>query len=184
MPPPAISVSPQPATLPEGATTAVSVAATGTGPLRYQWRQNGLSLPGATNSSFLIDYAVGENAGFYDVIVNNAGGAALSASAYVRVIIPPIIVTAPTNVPTRPGSNVMFTVTARGETPLTYQWRKNGVVLPGETGVTLIRTNVQLVDDADYQVTVSNPSGTVTVTARLFVLINPVLIQADRKSVV
>ena len=172
--PPVITLQPQPATLTEGAVAALSVAAAGAGSLQYQWRQNGLSLPGATSTVFSINYAVGENAGLYDVIVGNAGGSALSTGAVVRVAIPPSILSAPTNVPARPGSNAVFTVIARGETPLSYQWRRNGVLLPGETAATLLRINVQLVDDADYEVTIMNPSGSAAVTAHLFILINPV----------
>ena len=172
--PPIITLQPQPATLTEGAVAALSVAATGAGSLQYQWRQNGLSLPGATSTVFSIHYAVGENAGLYDVIVGNAGGSALSTGAVVRVAIPPSVLIAPTNVPTRPGSNVVFTVIAGGEKPLSYQWRRNGVLLPGETAATLTKTNAQLSDDADYEVTIMNASGSASVTAHLFILINPV----------
>jgi Immunoglobulin domain len=122
---------------------------------------------------FLINYAVGENSGVYDVIAANAGGSALSTGALVRVAIPPSILIAPTNVPARPGSNAVFTVVAGGEKPLSYQWRKNGVILPGETAATLMRTNVQLADEAEYEVTIMNPSGSASVTANLFILINP-----------
>ena len=174
LPPPVITLQPQPATLTEGAVAALSVAASGGGSLQYQWRQNGLSLPGATGTVFAINYAVGENAGLYDVIVGNAGGSALSTGAVVRVAIPPSVLIAPTNVPARPGSNAVFTVFAGGEKPLSYQWRRNGVLLPGETAATLIKTNVQLADDADYEVTIMNPAGSAAVTAHLFILINPV----------
>jgi hypothetical protein len=68
---------------------------------------------------------------------------------------------------------VQFAVSVRGSEPITYQWSHDGVLLPGETGTTLIRDSVQLPDDGVYQVTASNAFGTVTASATLSVLVRP-----------
>jgi len=62
-------------------------------------------------------------------------------------VVPPLILGAPVNVQTRLGTTASFTVVARGDAPLTYRWRKNGVDLPGETNPSLVRTNIQLADE-------------------------------------
>ncbi len=51
----------------------------------YQWRKNGVSIPGATQSSLEFNPAEVADAGRYDVLVCSAGGTALSNSATLSV---------------------------------------------------------------------------------------------------
>ncbi len=51
---------------------------------------------------------------------------------------------------------------ATGTPPLSYQWRKNGQPLAGQTGATRSRNNVQSGDAGNYTVVVSNSAGQVT----------------------
>jgi hypothetical protein len=57
------------------------------------------------------------------------------------------------------GDSGSFSVAVDGTVPLIYQWRKNGVEIPGATNATLVITNAQLSDDADYSVVVTNALG-------------------------
>ena len=57
------------------------------------------------------------------------------------------------------GDNLTLTVTAAGAGPFTYQWRKAGTPLAGETGPTLLLGDLQLVDGGSYDVVVSNHVG-------------------------
>lgn len=75
---------------------------------------------------------------------------------------PPEITAQPQNVTMVAGSATNFTVTATGTAPLAYQWRKDGLNLPGATNDTLNLANVQPVNIGDYSVVVSNPGGSVT----------------------
>lgn len=59
------------------------------------------------------------------------------------------------------GSTVNFTVVATGSS-LTFQWKKNGTDISGQTSSTLTLTNVQSGDAANYSVSVTNSSGTIT----------------------
>jgi hypothetical protein len=145
------------------------------GPLTYQWRFNGVPLPEATNSTFSLDYPVLESDGLYDVIVSNPGGSAVSSSGRVIVRVPPVILAAPVSIATFPGSNIVFTVVARGSAPLLYQWRLNGVDLPGRTNASVALTNVQIAQDGQYDVLVSNPAGTALTSARLDILVRPLI---------
>lgn len=73
------------------------------------------------------------------------------------------------------GGTAMFTVTATGNPPPAYQWRRNGTNLAGATLPMLSLTNVQLADAGDYSVLVSNRVNAVTSRdARLAVTV-PVL---------
>lgn len=61
-----------------------------------------------------------------------------TGSATGTLVIAPAVATPSIPPPTAPGGATTLTVDARGgATGLTYQWRKNGVDLPGETGPTL-----------------------------------------------
>jgi hypothetical protein len=173
---PVITASPQSQTVLEGDTTALAVTATGGNPLGYQWRFNGTAVPNATNAAFSLDYVVLDNDGEYDCVVSNPGGAALSAAARLAVQAPAVVLLPPTSVTNRAGSNIVFTVGARGSAPLRYQWRLNGVALPGETSATLARNNIQLADDGQYDVVVSNPINSVIASAQLVVLINTTIV--------
>src|SRR5262249_42507685 len=55
-----------------------------------------------------------------------------------------------------PGSFVSFGVAASGTGPLRYQWRKNGVNLPGQTNISLMLLDVQAVDAGNYSVVVAS----------------------------
>jgi Pectate lyase len=59
------------------------------------------------------------------------------------------------------GSSTTISVTAAGE-GLTYQWKKDGVVIPDATAATLTLSNLQGTDSGSYTVTVSNAGGNVT----------------------
>jgi uncharacterized delta-60 repeat protein len=83
---------------------------------------------------------------------------------------PPVIVAQPLTQVLDAGTNVTFSVMATGAPPLTYQWRRNGTRITGETNSTLSFTNINSTHTANYTVVVGNPGGSVTsVIARLIV---------------
>jgi alpha-tubulin suppressor-like RCC1 family protein len=83
-------------------------------------------------------------------------GLALSAAGA------PVLETEPFTTYAFPGAAALFTVMARGEWPLTYQWQYNGTNIPGANKPWLQITNVQFPDAGDYSVTVSNLKGVAT----------------------
>ncbi|HSA00650.1 MAG TPA: lamin tail domain-containing protein, partial [Candidatus Paceibacterota bacterium] len=60
--------------IPEGSSLALAVWAGGTGPLRYQWQFEGVSIAGATNSTFTIASVTSDQWGVYTVVVSNEAG--------------------------------------------------------------------------------------------------------------
>ena len=80
--------------LPESAFAAVgsdlvlSANATGTPPLRYQWRKNGENIPGATNATYTLTNAQITDGGSYTVVVANDVGIAISSPTLVIVEVP------------------------------------------------------------------------------------------------
>src|SRR5206468_1896650 len=115
----------------------------------------------------------------YRVVVSNAFGVATSATATLSVLVTPSLppLLGSTNVPL--GSNVTFCVTATGDEPLSYQWRKNGANLLGATNRCFTITNVQIADGGSYAVVVANAAGAVLSTPTLLVIDVPQLQPGD-----
>ncbi len=174
--PPIVTASPQNLNTTEGTSPVLSVSATGSGPLSYQWRFNGTPIADATNASLSFEYAVIENSGLYDAVVSNPGGSAVSASGRMLVLVAPSVVLAPISQLVLPGANVSFVVVARATPPITYQWRLNGLTLPGETAPSISRTNVTLADDGVYDVVISSPAGVLIASATLGIKVAPAIL--------
>ena len=72
---------------------------------------------------------------------------------------PPIIITQPQNQTITVGTSVTFTITASGASPFNYQWRFNGIDLPGKTNSALTLSTVRWNQAGSYSVVVFNASG-------------------------
>ena len=73
----------------------------------------------------------------------------------------PAITAQPQSLTAPVGANPTFSITANGA-GLSYQWRFNGSNIAGATSSTFTRTNVQNSQAGNYDVVVSNGSGSVT----------------------
>ena len=60
------------------------------------------------------------------------------------------------------GGNTVFTVAVAGAAPLNYQWKFNGVAMPGATGTSLVLTGVQAANGGSYVVVVTNSTASAT----------------------
>ena len=81
----------------------------------------------------------------------------------VSQCIPPAIVTQPISQSVMEGQSVTFAVVASGTDPLSYQWQKDGVDIPGATSSSLTTGPVALSDNgAKYRVIVTNSCGSAT----------------------
>ena len=159
---PAITVQPAGRTVVVGDSVVLSVAASGTAPLTYQWKKDGTAVSGATSSSLTFASAQESDAGSYTVVVSNSAGSVTSDAAVLAVDTPPAIATQPQSQSHVAGTDVTFTVVATGTAPLTYQWKHDDVAISGATAATLTLASVQEADAGSYTVTVSNPVGSVT----------------------
>jgi len=154
--PPSIVQEPRSWTVPAGTVLELSVSASGTEPLGYQWMDSSGAIPGATSATYNLNPVQISDAGSYSVIVTNAYGAVTSAVATLTVYVPVSITTQPASqvVPAR--STVSFSVVAEGYPVPAYQWTFNGASLAGATSSILSLTNVLMSDMGDYAVLVGN----------------------------
>ncbi len=147
-----------------GARVSFSVTNNGTAPFLYQWFKNGVAIVGASAAPFSIAAVAAADAGSYSVVVTNSAGATTSAAAILEVAapVPPVITAHPAALIAGQGEAATFTVVASGAGPLTYQWRRNGVVLPAATSATLSLSSLSAADAGSYTVVVTGAGGAVT----------------------
>ena len=84
-PPPTISAQPSSTTVVRGSALNLSVTATGTGTLSYQWFFNGNPIAGATSSTLSLTNVDDSRAGTYSVRVSNGSSSVTSSAATVSV---------------------------------------------------------------------------------------------------
>ena len=162
---PAVTAQPVAQTVIEGGAATFTVVASGTATLTYQWRKDGAAVSGATGATLTLSGAKPADAGAYSVLVGNAFGSTVSASALLTVtvvITPPTITTQPAGRTVPTGDPATFTVVATGTEPLAYQWRKAGTAIAGATAATFTISAAQLTDNGAYSVVVTNAAGSVT----------------------
>ena len=175
--PPTITGQPVAQTVTAGSALTFSVAATSTVPLRYEWRQDGAVLSGATKSTLTLTNVGAASAGSYGVVVTNAAGSVTSNSALLTVLFPPLIGTQPQNASVEFGQRATFTVSATGTAPLGYAWRKNGSAIAGAIAATFVVPAAQVADAGNYTVVVTNAAGsTMSDIAALTVTLPPPVI--------
>lgn len=172
--PPVIVTPPASQTIGVNQPATFTVAATGTGPLAYQWSFNGTNLPGATNASFTIAAVVPANAGNYAVRVNDSLGITNTLAAVLAVDTSglPFITAQPQNLNALQGAAILLSVSAVGAPPLAYQWRRNSTNLAGENFDFLVLPSTTN-SSATYTVVITNTFGAVT-SAPAVVTVSPV----------
>jgi len=84
--PPTITLQPYGGSVLAGSNITLTVTATGSQPLAYQWRQAGAALTGQTNTLLAILDVVSTNPVSYDVVVTNAAGSVTSSVVLVRAV--------------------------------------------------------------------------------------------------
>ncbi|MGA3267782.1 MAG: SBBP repeat-containing protein, partial [Verrucomicrobiota bacterium] len=153
---------------------------------------NGGAISGATNATLTIFPATITNSGTYQVIVTNyaLGGMVISTPALLSVTNFPVVITQqPVSQTNGVHGTVVFSVTNSGTPPFSYQWQINGAALTngptgrgsgiiGATNSSLTITNVQLADQANYTLVITNSVNSVTSSiATLTVFAVPTIVQ-------
>ncbi len=131
--PPAISSQPSALTKCINQTASFTVAASGTAPLIYTWKKNGIQIPGAADAATYTINSVSESdSGLYSCAITNGCVAGVtSQSARLTVNLPPTITQQPVSQTKWAGDSVSFTVKATGSGTLSYQWKKGNTNISG-----------------------------------------------------
>src|SRR5882762_2281734 len=169
---PSITAQPAGQTVTVGQTATFTVAATGTAPLSYQWRKNGVAIAGMMSSSCTTPATTAaDNGAQFTVVLSNSVGSVTSSVAMLTVSaasVAPSITTQPASQTVTAGQTAMFSVAATGTAPLTYQWKKNSVVISGANSSSYITPATMSSDSgAQFTVVVGNAAGSVTSSAAM-----------------
>lgn len=113
-----------------------------------------------------------DQAGEYRVTVTDASGASVtSPAARVEVTAPaavpsaPTIATQPSSAAVAEGQPAVLCVGVAGSGPFTYEWRKDGTVLPDQAHAQLVFEKAAAENQGSYTVTVTNGAGSATSAA-------------------
>jgi hypothetical protein len=75
------------------ASVTLSVSASGSLPLYYQWQFNSTNIPGAVSSTYTLTNPPLSTAGYYDVVVRNIAGSITSTPPALLTLVVPVIST-------------------------------------------------------------------------------------------
>jgi hypothetical protein len=176
-PRPRITLQPVSQSGPPGTNVTFTVAATGEGTIRYQWRLYGTNLPDATNVFYSITNAqVLQHAGNYDVVVTDNIGTVTSQVASFIVLAKPVITSMPSPTTVVQGGTAVFSIAAgpiHPSLPLSYRW-----IFVGALGAaTNVSNNVIYVfncqTNGSLRVQINNPAGVTNITSGITLTVLP-----------
>jgi len=149
-----------------GETMSLSPTVSGTAPLYYQWKKDGVALTRGQSNNFYVSMVTLADAGVYTLTVTNAVGATTSAGVTVTVLDPvaPSIYGLPTTRIVAFGGYLSLYPTTSGTQPMTYQWLRDGTEIVGAINETYSRSSVTTSDSGQYTLVATNLVGSATST--------------------
>lgn len=105
------------------------------------------------------------------------GKYAIQAQTIINNLSQPApIVTGPSNVSVNVGASATFTITVTSSLSYTIAWYRNGVLIPGQTGLSYTLTNAQLSDStAQFSAIVTNGAGSATSATGVLTVTNALI---------
>lgn len=181
--------SPDTTTVCDGGTAVFTVGAQGSN-LEYQWRRDCAPIPGATSSTLTLTDVDASDQGQYSCVVYNGCAAVTSQAATLYIGTPVAYIFAqPDNATVCDGANVTYSVDSSGPSPVSYQWYKNDVALPGKTQ-SILSFAAQAADSGSQYscrithdcVVLTSRSALLTVRVPPTITVQPVSVQACANS--
>jgi alpha-tubulin suppressor-like RCC1 family protein len=166
---PVITIPPRNVLEPVGTTTNISVVATSTLPVSFQWQKNGVDIQGATSNRLELVNLQETDEGLYRVRVSNARRSLFSEAVTVTAIQPPEITNQSPALSLLVTQDTVLTfsvgVRSKGWPTPSYRWEKDGTLYPPwmfsfSPSRMLVLSSVE--QEGGYRVIVSNPAGSVT----------------------
>jgi hypothetical protein len=138
---------------------------------------NSIQLPrriiGASTSADFLKGTLDEIS-LFNKELSAASIATIYAAGAYGTVTPPLVTRHPASTTQAVGSTVALVGNISGSLPITYQWKKNGVNVPGASSAVLTLSNVFFTDAASYMLYATNSIGfTSTTAATLTVLPQP-----------
>ena len=158
---PQITMQPSPQSVCESESASFSIDATGND-IVFQWLKNGEPIPAMTARGISFPVVTLFDEGDYSCRVQGlCTPEATSIVVRLNVVERPSIRLEPVDKNLKAGDSLTLTLDAAGEL-LTYQWLKNGIVLPGATQRIYRQSPVIRADSGIYSCRVINQCDTIT----------------------
>lgn len=150
-----------------GDTVRLTATATGHGTIRYQWRRNGTPIPGATESNYALIVERKNQEGNYDVVITDDCPTHRATYTGAITVNQVEITLQPDDRHVNLGDSVIFVVVTP-VSAVTFQWRKDGVDIPGATSPSYKIPSAAAADTGMYEVVMTSAGcKTISRAARL-----------------
>jgi hypothetical protein len=144
------------------------VTAIGTPPITYQWYKNGVPISGEVGDTISLTIAA-ISGGNYTCVATNVVGS--DTSNIITITVLPYISSQTGNINIERNSGVSLSVTAVGTSPFTYQWYKDGILIPGANSSILTKF-WGTTDAGTYKCRVTNVGGYIDSTNILVTIVS------------
>ena len=171
IPPPQFTFAPSSMSVVAGTNVTLSSSVSSGLPVTYQWSKGGVDLAGATNATISFPSISISDAGFYVLKASNDDGSTSSQPAYLAVA--PLSAGTLSGTAIFTGGSATLTIPVSSTYPVSYQWRKNGVNIAGDTNAALVVTNAAFSDGGNYSLTLSNALGSTTTKSVALLVARP-----------
>ena len=154
-----ILTQPSSVSLTENQGFSLYVQATSDWGISYQWYKNDDEIPGANSAVYSVSDSVLSDAGIYKVLISHDFSeiTSLSASVNITKLSKQLEITQqPQNLSISEGDPIFLSVEVTNDSSLSYQWQKNGSIIPGASSNIFTIANSSLSDEGNYRVTISN----------------------------
>jgi len=157
--PPTMFVQPVgPIIVNQGTSVTVTTTVHGSAPISYQWYKNSTAVGGQTNENLSYPSILTNAIGNYYLVATSSYGSVTSSVVSVFVYgSPTVVAQTETDVEVYAGSSPDFAISVTGASPITYQWRSNGVNIAAATNSSY--TVVGASASAAYTCMLTNPVG-------------------------
>ena len=164
--PPVIVTQPTSINTNPSTTVFFNTSATGSDPIVYNWYKENTLVSSSVNNLLYVFNTQTTDLGNYYCVISNQVGSVTSNTVQLSLNTPLVVVTLPSNITLNPGQTLNTSLSCTGTTPITAQWRKDGVnckpVAVYNTGlIPLLIANIQEINDGSYDCVLTNIVGTI-----------------------
>jgi hypothetical protein len=156
-------------------TIFFDVSAIGSDPLMYNWYKENTLVSSSTSNLLYVFNTQTTDLGNYYCVISNLVGSVTSNTVQLSLNTPLSVVKFPNNITLNIGQTLNVSLSCTGTTPITAQWRKDGMNVKPQTVyntrlIPLLIPNIQTTNIGVYDCVLTNLVGTITSTSfRLFV---------------
>jgi hypothetical protein len=164
--PPIIITQPTSINTNSNTTINFSVSSNGSYPITYNWYKENSLISSSVSNSLYIFNTQSENLGNYYCVISNLVGSVTSNTVQLSLNTLLSVVTLPSNFTLNLGQTLNTSISCTGTTPITAQWRKDGVnckptAIYNSGSIPLLINNIQTLNSGAYDCVLTNVVGTI-----------------------